>query len=151
VPTDLARSIRFDESMHFAEDTLFWFRLVARYGLEMAPGPATPDASYFYCQRSGSATSSGGYDLNIGAYLRAIRALREVPTNDPDMVVIRERICGRFVATMGQWIAAHPGDRRRMVADVVEQGLSDLPWAPAGEVVARDIARTARNRPRQLA
>jgi hypothetical protein len=136
VRTDLARKVRFDESLPIGEDVVFWAALVASDRLQLRLAESGADAAYLYNVRPGSLmdhAAEPSWERNVERHLPVIAALGGITSDDPFVEwMVREAEERHWVGIAGPYLAQHPEDRRRLAEEVARLGLRNVPWRALG-------------------
>jgi glycosyltransferase involved in cell wall biosynthesis len=141
IPTEIARRIRFDETLKPGEDTVLLLRVLAEGPLRLALTELTADAAYLYQQRAGTITTQERtWDFAIRAHLDAIAAVDAVVSDDEDVVAIRRTLVRNFLITVRSYARAHPEQAAKVDLAVRERALREVPWDVLHEGRAVELA-----------
>jgi glycosyltransferase involved in cell wall biosynthesis len=141
IPTEVARRVRFDETLKPGEDTVLLLRVLAEGSLRLALADLSADAAYLYQQRAGTITTQERtWDFAIRAHLDAIAAVDAVDSADEDVVAIRRTLVRNFLITVRGYARAHPEQAAKVDLAVRERALREVPWDVLHEGRAAELA-----------
>jgi hypothetical protein len=136
VRTDLARKVRFDESLPIGEDVVFWASLVTADRLQLRLAEAGADAAYLYNVRPGSLmdhAAAPSWERNVERHLPVIAALGAITSDDPFVEwMVREAEQRHWVGITGPYLTEHPQECQRLAEEVARLGLRNVPWRALG-------------------
>jgi glycosyltransferase involved in cell wall biosynthesis len=141
IPTELARRVRFDETLKPGEDTVLLLRVLAEGSLRLALAELSAEAAYLYQQRAGTITTQERtWDFAIRAHLDAIAAVDAVVSEDEDVMAIRRTLVRNFLVTVRSYAGAHPEQAAKVDLAVRERALGEVPWDVLHEGRATGLA-----------
>ena len=141
VRTDLARDVRYDESLRSGEDFVYWLTLLARHPFRLHVTHVVDDVVYCRSIREGSlGRQNTGYDFMVSQRLNCLAALETVDHSDH----VPFRVAARMRNGQARWINAYlkerPEEHARVMEDVRERGLINVPWQVINRGRGRDLA-----------
>jgi hypothetical protein len=131
VPTELARTVRYDASLGQGADFAYWLELWARTGCEFGlvgggGAEAAPDR----------ATS---YD-DVLSRLDLIGHLGRLVSPTPPVRALIDKAVHRTAEAIRDFLARHPERHAEVVAQVHAREIRNLPWDVVNNGLARDLA-----------
>jgi glycosyltransferase involved in cell wall biosynthesis len=136
VRTDLARKVRFDESLPIGEDVVFWAALVASDRLQLRLAEAGADAAYLYNVRPGSLmdhAAEHSWERDVERHLPVIAALEGITSDDPFIEwMVREAEERHWVGISGPYLTQHPEEYQRLAEEAARLNLRNVPWRALG-------------------
>src|SRR4029077_8140490 len=118
-PTDVARSLMFDESLRSGEDLVYWFDVASRLRFQLAVSDA--DATYFRAHRTGTVSRQDpSYDFLVRQRLDVIERLaqRELPPNSIHVAGFRAALVAGQSAQIADFLREHPDEREAALAEI---------------------------------
>lgn len=143
VPLELARRVRFDETLELGEDTAFWVAVLAASSSRLTLTDFAEDAAYLYQARAGSATArvrEFSWEFHIERHLDAIAAIDAVETDDADVAAVRAYVIANLFRTVRGYTRARPRDLARVDEAIRHRALRDVPWQLVHEGAAHELA-----------
>jgi glycosyltransferase involved in cell wall biosynthesis len=141
VDREIARAVRFEESLELGEDTLFWLRVLVAAPHRLVLADFAPDAGYLYQWREGSQTMrvrEGSFDFMVERHLDAIAAIDAVETSDAELIEVRGLVAAELAKTIRLYLVERPQELARVDAAIRARHLADTPW----QVVHQGLATT---------
>jgi len=141
LPTDLARSLAYDTSLRSGEDWIYLLNLYSRRPFDFAVLGLDDGAIYHRVCRDGSlGRQDGGYDFMITQRLECMKAIEQIDTSDSRVAHLAKAFTAAQASRINSYLAAHPEDHPRVVADVVKIGVKRPRWRAINRGLARDLA-----------
>ena len=142
VPTALARSVTFDESLRSGEDVVYWFDLFNRAPFDFRVADLSADAAYHRSIRVGSLSRQrASYGFGVSQRLAVIERLAIRQVTHPAAERARSRLIAAHTGLINSYLREAPDDHRRAVDEIRERGLeSVLPFDVLNAGLARDLA-----------
>jgi glycosyltransferase involved in cell wall biosynthesis len=140
VDREIARAVRFEESLELGEDTLFWLRVLVTAPHRLVLADFAPDAGYLYQWRDGSQTMrvrERSFDFMVERHLDAIAALDAVETADDELIEVRSLVVAELAKTIRLYLDERPEELARVDQAIRARRLVDTPW----QVVHQGLAR----------
>lgn len=141
IRTDLARSVRYDVTLRSGEDFVYWLTLLSLEPFDLRVVDLTDDAVYCRSVRETSLGRQGAsYDFLVTQRLACLAAIEALAT--PEKTTVRVAAQMRLAQTswVDQYLAMHPEEHARVVADARALGLRDIPWRDVDLGLRRDPA-----------
>lgn len=136
--------VRFDPSIKYADDTLFWMEVLARSGASLTVTDFREDSAYLWVQRAGTITRSGGdpWDTLVINKLEAIEQMRHASshTSEPATLKACDRVCEFFWSSVVSTARQDAETRQRVIAEVRRRELGAVPWAALQEGMGGQLA-----------
>lgn len=134
--------VRFDTSLRYADDTVFWMEVLARSGARLTLTDQRDDSAYLWVQRAGSITRSGTdpWTTYVVQKLDAIAALQRVTAGAADPT--REACASVSALFWGTVVDAVRHDRGwlpRVHEEIAARDLVDVPWQLLHEGAASEL------------
>ena len=142
VPTALARSVPFDESLRSGEDVVYWFDLFNRAPFEFRIAELSADAAYHRSIRVGSLSRQrASYDFGVSQRLAVIELLANREVAHPAAERVRSRLIAAHTGLINSYLRDTREEHRRAVDEIRDRGLeSAVPFDVLNAGLARDLA-----------
>ncbi|HJQ07406.1 MAG TPA: glycosyltransferase [Nocardioides sp.] len=126
LPLEIARQIRFDESLRSGEDVIYWMDVVRRVRFRWAV--ADERATYFRVLRGDSVSRrDASYDFGVTQRLDVLARITDKTTTGDARTARRVR--NAFVSAqsrqLADHLAAHPEQRDRALAEIADRQLAE--------------------------
>jgi glycosyltransferase involved in cell wall biosynthesis len=137
LPTALARGVRFDTSLRSGEDIPFYIEFFMRYPLAVRLVPLEHHAVYYRTLAPNSRSRRApSFDFNVEQRLDALEILSRLTPVAPWERSALDRLSRGDLASVNQYLHAHPQDHSRVLDAIDARGLTGLPPT----VLNRDLA-----------
>ena len=125
--------VRFDPSIRYADDTVFWMEVFARSGARVALTDFRDDSAYLWVQREGTITRKTEIDEwqtyvvdKIDAIARMQQAAAQ--SSDPDTAATCDGVCGFFWGSVHAHLQREPHRLDELREGIHERGIVRVPW-----------------------
>jgi hypothetical protein len=142
LPTTVARSVRYDESLTSGEDFVFWIGAYARSLFDLHVTPRERGAVYYRVVRPASVSRRElTYDFNVTQRLDCIAALQSVPLDDSAARRLVRSATSAQCERIHDFVVSHPESHPRIRQDAEERDVAAvMPWRLVNRGMARDLA-----------
>ena len=140
LPTRIARSLRYDESLRSGEDFVYWLEVLNRHPFRLHVVGVPEEAAYCRSLRDGSlGRQSADYEFLVTQRLECLAALERIETIDP----VASRVANQMRVGQAEWINRYlrerPDEHHRVVLDARARGLATVPWRSVNRGLGRDL------------
>ncbi|MCW2761845.1 MAG: glycosyl transferase family protein [Marmoricola sp.] len=139
IPTELGRTVRYDETLRSGGDFVFWLQLFAAAPFRMRVPSA--DAIYYRSVRTGSiGRQAPDYDFKVLQRLDCIDRLSEGWADAPRVRRLARGMITAQAHHVRDYLAAFPHHHAKVVAEVRARGIPAFPWPVVNRGLGRDLA-----------
>lgn len=142
LPTDLARQVRYDQSLRSGEDFVFLASLHAAASFDVHVLAPDSGALYYRSARAGSVSRrEADYGFAVSERLDCVAALYRVPRSTPSTAHLIDALVRAQTSFTAQYLAAHPERWDDVRADARTRGITYGPfWSTLNAGQAHDLA-----------
>ena len=142
VPTALARTASFDESLRSGEDVVFWFDLFNRAPFLFRVVDAGSDAAYHRSIRPGSLSRQiASYDFSVSQRLDVVERLASREVRHPEAATVRGHMVAAQINFLNGYLREAHDEHRRAIEEIREHGLEPvMRYDVLNAGLARDLA-----------
>jgi glycosyltransferase involved in cell wall biosynthesis len=142
IPTTVAQSVMFDESLRSGEDIVYWFDVARQLRFRFAVSDV--GATYFRAHRTGTVSRQDpGYDFLVSQRLDVIERLaqREIAASSTESAGLRVALINGQSAQIAAFLREHPNEREAAIAEIDRRRLgNDVNWRELNRGLARELA-----------
>ena len=135
--------VRFDTSIKYADDTVFWMEVLARSGARLTLTDFRDGSAYLWVQRDGSITRAGGdsWTTYVIHKLDAIAHMQRVveSSSDPATRSACASVCALFWTSVIQGVQRQREWLAPVREEIFARGLADVPWQALNEGAATEL------------